>query len=249
MSRPKRGPVGVAQRTIDEWLRNRDQPGVDPFVVRPGMNVWRVMVTARSGRTQRQMMAHFGPIVARLLYPVNRSLVLYRYARGRTSYVWGCGNARPIEVIEAKRGGESAAMAIPNGDIQARCKMVGSDVSCRSNVIGGVPPSDGDVWWGYVQFWWRGTESEMPWPWFGAPDVYDPQLALATVDAAVYPQVQQPARDLTLLEALQQSLERAIEQTISDVGQAQSWGKRQLPTLLFLGAGAALAYYLWTRDD
>lgn len=249
MSRPPRGPVGVAQRTIDEWLRNRDPPGMPAFKVRPGQNVWRIMVTARSGRSERQMRAHVGPIVARLLYPANRSLLLYRYPRGRTSYVWGCGKARPIEVIELKRGGEAAAMAVPNGEIQARCRMVGNQISCRSNVIGGVPPSDGSVWWVYVQFWWRGAEVEMPWPWFGAPDVYDSQLALATVDAAVYPQAQQPARDLSLLAALREGLEKAIEQTTVDLEKTRSWAQRQLPTVIVLGATAALAYYWWTRDD
>jgi hypothetical protein len=176
--------------------------------IKPGHNVWRIVVSNQLGMTRREVLERMGSLYRQFLEPIQGPQAVWKWPGGQTAYAWGCGSARPIQAWEAQEGASTDAPSMPLGEILA--KRTATDVLVAGAFVKGEPP----VWWVESEFWWRGQQAELP-EWPIATDIYGRHWA--TLDCAVQPEHQQPMPDQSQGEARSERWERWWETTLEDL--------------------------------
>ncbi|MEJ2386677.1 MAG: hypothetical protein P8Y27_04995 [Chromatiaceae bacterium] len=201
-------------------------------MIKPGMNVWRLAVSRAvqspppedklwtnggAGTAQATAcLSKMGQTMANLLQQAQPSVDSFvHYGKARTAWAWAIGNARPVEAIEARWGNEAAAVGMPVGETLAtRC--FSPIHACPVTVL---HEDEGQIWWVYVQFWWRQKQVRMDkWP-IAVGDLLHGFQTVATLDVAVYPRAQMESVDKLPPDILREKIDTEIAQTIEDIGK------------------------------
>ena len=122
-----------------------------------GRNTWRLALTSEIPTRQRALEAS-ARLMVKLLSRWQPLAFFHPYPGARSPYAIAFGDARPIEPVEAKRGGVSAAMGVPTGELLGiRSISLPAPEGVTPQAISVSMPKGGyPCWWVLVDFWWRG---------------------------------------------------------------------------------------------